>query len=101
MDEFEKSDDNLEEKGDDIKLKPIDNNSVIGGRVYNKLNIDYLIKDSFMDIKIEEISGNKGDKIFKIILPDDLDHNQLKENDFYFDINKFNAIYLNVKNIII
>jgi len=97
MDEFEKSDDNLEEKGDDIKLKPIDNNSVIGGRVYNKLNIDYLIKDSFMDIKIEEISGNKGDKIFKIILPDDLDHNQLKENDFYFDINKFNAIYLKVK----
>ena len=32
-------------------LKPIDNNSVIGMRVYNKLNIDYLIKDSFMDIR--------------------------------------------------
>ena len=98
MDEFEKSDDNLEEKGDDIKLKPIDNNSVIGGRIYNKLNIDYLIKNSFMDIKIEEINGNnKGEKIYKMLLPDEFDQKQLKENDFYFDINKFNDIYLKVK----
>jgi len=47
MDEFEKNVDNLEETEGEISLKPIDNSSVIGGRVYNKLNIDYLIKDRF------------------------------------------------------
>ena len=98
MDEFEKVDDNSEEKEDDIELKPIDNNSVIGRRVYNKLNIDYLIKDSFMNIKIEEIySNNNKDKTYKMILPDELENNKLKESDFYFDINKFNDIYLKVK----
>ena len=101
MDEFEKNDENLEGKEDDIELKPIDNNSVIGRRVYSKLNIDYLIKDSFMDIKIEEIKNNsdkKGGKIYyKMLLPSELGNNLLKESDFYFDINKYNEIYLKVK----
>ena len=49
-------------------------------------------------IKIEEINGNnKGEKIYKMLLPDEFDQKQLKENDFYFDINKFNDIYLKVK----
>ena len=93
MDEFEKiGNDNLEEKNDDIELKPIDNNSVIGMRVYNKLNIDYLIKDSFMDIKVDETN-----KDVKIILPNESGDIQLNENDFYYDLNRFNEIYLKVK----
>ena len=96
MDEFEKNIDNLEETEGEISLKPIDNSSVIGGRVYNKLNIDYLIKDSFMDIKIEEINNNEN-IIYKMILPNELEKRQLNEIDFYFDLNKFNDIYLKTK----
>ena len=96
MDEFEKNVDNLEETEGEISLKPIDNSSVIGGRVYNKLNIDYLIKDSFMDIKIEEIKNNEN-IIYKMILPNEIEKRQLNEIDFYFDLNKFNDIYLKIK----
>ena len=97
MDEFEKvENDNLEEKAEEIELKPIDNSSVIGMRVYNRLNIDYLIKESLTDIKIEEIDNNK-DKMYKMLLPSENEESHLKESDFFFDINKFNEIYLKVK----
>ena len=127
MDKFEKQlDENNEGSRSDIGLKPIDNSSVGIGRIYNKINVDYLINDNFIDIKIEEINnqiqmeekdkkdknGNMDNKKYKIILPNELDKsinssinnsfgaglkNRLREFDFYFDINKFNTIYLNIK----
>jgi len=131
MDEFEKIIDDNEEggAGSEIGIKPIDNSSVMVGRVYNKLNIDYLINNNFIDIKVEEIINqtqkeedaiykrikNKKfeSKKYKMILPNELDRsinssinnsfgaggikNKLKEYDFYFDINKFNQIYTNLK----
>ena len=101
MDEFEKNDeDNLEEKDGDINLKPIDDGSVFGNRVYNKLNIDYLINNNFADLKIEEKIGdinNNEEKMYKIIALNELEENKIKECDFYFDINKFNEIYFYVK----
>ena len=129
MDEFEKIIDE-EGAGSEIRLKPIDNSSVGIGRIYNKINIDYLINDNFIDIKVEEIinqthnednnqykfiKNDKNDKNenkrYKMILPNELDRsinssinnsfggikNRFKEFDFYYDINKFNAIYKNVK----
>ena len=127
MDKFEKQlDENNEGSRSYIGLKPIDNSSVGIGRIYNKINVDYLINDNFIDIKIEEINnqiqmeekdkkdknGNMDNKKYKIILPNELDKsinssinnsfgaglkNRLREFDFYFDINKFNTIYLNIK----
>ena len=131
MDEFEKIIEDNEEggAGSEIGIKPIDNSSVMVGRVYNKLNIDYLINNNFIDIKVEEIINqtqkeeddlykrikNKKfeSKKYKMILPNELDRSinssinnsfgaggiksKLKEYDFYFDINKFNQIYTNLK----
>ena len=131
MDAFEKIHDNEEGIGSEIGLKPIDNSSVGIGRIYNKINIDYLINDNFIDIKVEEIlksteneEKNKNrifkndedvkikNKLYKMILPNELDRsinssinnsfgigakNKLKEFDFYFDMNKFNIIYKNIK----
>ena len=99
MDEFEKSEDDIsEDKIEEITVKPIDNNSVISNKVYYRFNIDYLIKENLMEIKTEEIIVNN-EKIYKIILPNELDGNnyKLNEKDFYFDIGKFNEIYLKVK----
>ena len=100
MDEFEKNEEeNLEEKDSEINIKPIDDGSVCFNRVYNKLNIDYLINNNLMDLKVEEEISDKNneDKIYKIIALNELEENKLKENDFYFDINKFNEIYINIK----
>ena len=100
MDEFEKNEEeNLEEKDNEINIKPIDDGSVCFNRVYNKLNIDYLINNNLMDLKVEEEINDKNneDKIYKIIALNELEENKLKENDFYFDINKFNEIYINIK----
>ena len=49
-----------------------------------------------MDIKIEEINNNEN-IIYKMILPNELEKRQLNEIDFYFDLNKFNDIYLKTK----
>ena len=130
MDSFEKKiDDNEEGSGSEIGLKPIDNSSVGIGRVYNKMNIDYLINDNFIDIKVEEIINKEKkeenhiirsrllkekkieSKKYKMILPNELDRSinssinnsfggiktRLREFDFYYDINKFNAIYKIIK----
>jgi len=54
----------------DFKLKPYDNSSVVTmNRIYNKLKLEYLINDSFLDTKIEENSDNiskKSKQISKI-----------------------------------
>ena len=120
MDDFEKKlEGNDDEKSDEIGIvKPIDNNSICGGRVYNKINIDYLIKDEIMDIKVEEIEIKKNEnneknnnanenKVYKLILLNELDeinssfgsikNSRFKESDFFFDLNKFNDIYLKIK----
>ena len=39
----------------DLKLKPFDNSSVVNNRIYNKINLNFLIKDNFIETKIEEI----------------------------------------------
>ena len=53
MDDFEKSG-----SGENI-LKPIDNNSVVTGalRIYNKMNIDYLINEKFNSINIDDLKN--------------------------------------------
>ena len=52
MDDFEKS------IGDNI-VKPIDNNSVVtvAQRIYNKINIDYLINDKFNNINVDDLKN--------------------------------------------
>ena len=46
----------------DLKLKPFDNSSVINNRIYNKINLDFLIKDNFIETKIEEIYDQENTK---------------------------------------
>jgi hypothetical protein len=44
-------------KSIDIKMKPIDNNSVINAnRFYHRVNCDFIINDSFFDIKFEHLN---------------------------------------------
>ena len=100
MDEFEKNEEeNFDEKDGELNIKPIDDGSVFTNRVYNKFNIGYLINNNLMELKIEEEISDKNneEKIYKIIKLNELEENKLKENDFYFDINKFNEIYINIK----
>ena len=62
MDCFEKviEEDYKNNKSSDIKIKPIDNNSVISSnRVYNKINIEFLLKNNLFDIKLEQIEQNE------------------------------------------
>ena len=100
-------------------MTPRENNK----KIYERLNIDYLINDDFINIKIKEdkdyiqdkeyIEKNIFDiKKYKIIIPDDLKRekendilkigiNELKnkysEDDFYYSINKFMEIYKKIK----
>ena len=47
----------------EFKLKPYDNSSVVTmNRIYNKIKLEYLINDSFLDTKIEECPDNKSRK---------------------------------------
>ena len=90
MDSFEIEQKNInEENKDEIIIKPIDDKSVISSVVYYKINIDYLINDNFINTKIEDIKNIKNIQFNNI--------NELKEEDFYFDINKFYYIYKNIK----
>ena len=93
MDAFELEEKNSnDDNKDDIILKPIDDKSVISNCVYNKINIDYLIKDNFINTKIEDININEN---ISIEVNDDI--NEIKDIDFYFDINKFYYIYKTIK----
>ena len=135
MDCFEKiiEEDDKSNKSIEIKMRPIDNSSVINSnRVYNKINIDFLIKDNFFDIKFEQnekketidkkeeknenIIDNINDDIkqYKVFIPKNnsncISSNELsersqmtneeekiKEEEYYYDINKFNEIYKTIK----
>ena len=104
----------------EILLTPRDKNL----EIYEKLNIDYLVNDSFINIEIKEdkdyitdendANKNKFDiKKYKIIEPDALtrknDDNNLgksiirkaiincKDDDFYYDISKFMGLYNKIK----
>ena len=39
----------------DINLKPFDNSSVINNRIYNRINLNFLILDNFIETKIEKL----------------------------------------------
>ena len=137
MDCFEKiiEEDDKSNKSIDLKIKPIDNSSVINAnRIYNKINIDFLIKDNFFDIQFEQ--NEKKEKIkqtekidetkesiiynfddikqYKIIMPKNIsncisscelsersqktsEEEIIKEEEFYYDINKFYDIYKKLK----
>ena len=46
---------NLNGSSHELKLKPFDNSSVLNmNRIYNKINLDYLINENFVDTKIKE-----------------------------------------------
>ena len=112
----------------EVKLKPFDNSSVLNmNRIYNKINLDYLINENFIDTKIEEsdIKNNKNKRktLVKIIPSprgppgteanliknsssnEDLNsslgiiknRNILTDIDFYFDLQKFKSLYKLVK----
>ena len=128
MDCFEKiieEENNSNNQSIDIKMKPIDNSSVINSnRVYNKINIDYLIKDNLFDIKIEKIEKEKTENIinninedikeYKIIIPKNnsncissceisersqitSEEEIIREENYFYDINKFYEIYKRIK----
>ena len=62
MDCFEKviEEEEKSNKSSDIKIKPIDNSSVINShRIYNKINIEFLLKNNLFDIKLEQIEQNE------------------------------------------
>ena len=94
MDSFEVEQKNAnEENKDEIILKPIDDKSVIYNTVYNKINIDYLINDNFINTKVEEIDNINNNNIKSIQYA----KSEINEIDFYFDINKFYYLYKNFK----
>ena len=77
---MEKSNDN------DIKLKPFDNSSIINNRIYNKINLNYLIAENFLDTKIEEQYDIKNKKKhlepkIKIIPPSPIYNHCTSENN--------------------
>ena len=111
----------------EVKLKPFDNSSIINmNRIYNKIKLEYLINDNFIDTKIEEIVDKKVSKNKKKlkIIPSSgeelgIENNITKKNlnnedlnsssgilkskiilndtDFYFDLEKFKFIYKYIK----
>ena len=106
-----------ENNEEEVLVKPIDDKSIVSNTVYYKLNIDYLLKDNFINYKIEEIKSNdnlnekKDDEITNVkeeeINADNkseninanIDMKEAKENEFkyYYDINNFYNIYTMIK----
>ena len=71
----------------DIKLKQFENSSMINSRIYNKINLNFLIKDNFLETKIEEIYENENGKKktkpkIKITPPTPIYDSINKENNF-------------------
>ena len=112
---------NHNKHSDEILITPRENNM----KIYERLNIDYLINDDFINIKVKEDKDYTQDKEFagknifdikkyKIIIPEDIIHD--KENsilkkmgdelkykysnsDFYYNIKGFMEIYNNIKKL--
>ena len=84
MDCFEKviEEEEKSNKSSDIKIKPIDNSSVINShRIYNKINIEFLLKNNLFDIKLEQIEQNE-DKEKKE------NNNEIQSHSDIIDINE-------------
>ena len=116
----ENENENIEES---VLVKPIDDKSIVSNTVYYKLNIDYLLKDDFINYKIEDIkrsenlNENKNDEIINDAKEEeeikddnkseninananaDVNMKEAKENEFkyYYDINNFYNIYTMIK----
>ena len=128
MDAFEKKIDDEEKnssKISDIKIKPIDNTSVVSLGIYNKINIDFLIKDNFFDIQLNQLDKTNNIELnkqtlneyineikeYEMSIPKTIgnyignyymtseksnfsnEEELTKEEDFYYDIEKFFDIY--------
>ena len=86
MDAFETEEKNYnDENKNDIIIKPIDDKSIETNSVYFKLNIDYLLNDNFINMKIENTKSIDNS-------------NNVEETDFYFDINKYFYCFKYIKN---
>ena len=110
-----------ENNEEEVLVKPIDDKSIVANTVYYKLNIDYLLKDDFINYKIEDIkkcenlNENKDDEIINDVKEEEINEDnkseninniannvnmkEAKENEFkyYYDINNFYYIYTMIK----
>ena len=109
---------NNENNEEEILVKPIDDKSIVSSTVYYKLNIDYLLKEDFINWKIEDIKriedlkenkdevinvkeeeikdDNKSENI-KVNSDDNVKEAKENEIKYYYDINKFYIIYTMMK----
>ena len=101
MDSFERIIEDTEKNdtkiNDTVKIRPIDNTSVISNAMYNKVNVDFLINDNFFDIKLEQIHKNENKKNNENTKIKD---NNNKQNiyDYINDIKDYNLILPKVSN---
>ena len=93
---------NSHNNSDEVAISPRDNNL----RVYDKLSIDFLINDDFINIKIkEDIKNNINNdelnysdfdiKKYKIILPDEKKNKNDKSNLIIKEVNNLNTLKYN------
>jgi len=83
MDYFEKviEEEDKSNKSSDIKIKPIDNSSIINSnRIYNKIDIEFLLKNNLFDIKLEQIKQSE-------IKEKNLNNNEKQSHCNIIDIN--------------
>jgi len=104
------------------KINKEDNNVKELERIYERLNIDYLLNDNFINIEIKEDKDNSNDielsknsielKKYKIITPSELKSKiddiiisnignklsfKFEENDFHYHIDRFKEVYYKIK----
>ena len=110
---------NIEDKK---KIKTKDNNAHELERIYERLNIDYLLNDDFINIEIKEDKDHSNDnelsknkielKKYKIIIPSEVKNKiedivisnignklsfKFEENDFHYHIDRFKEVYNKIK----
>ena len=84
MDAFEKrieEEDKNNSRISDIKVKPIDNTSIINTGMYNKINIDFLMNDNFFEIKLEPIKNEEN-----------IENNKQNIYDYLNEVNDYEII---------
>ena len=75
MDAFDKI---INNSVSDKNMGPIGNTSAFGSGIYNKLNIDFLNDDDFLDVKLEQINNKKTNKKEELNL-----YNEISETKEY------------------
>ena len=108
--------------GNGKKINNEDNKSKDLERIYERLNIDYLLNDNFINIEIKEDKDNSNDdelnknkielKKYKIVIPSELKSKiddiiisnignklsfKFEENDFHYHIDRFKEVYNKIK----